>query len=159
VIDAKTIFPILAKVLRYEEGVKPFAYDDATGKKVEAPIGQLTIGVGHNLESRGLNPLMIEIILQDDMLGAAIGVEQIFDPADLAKISIPRVVALAALSFQLGTAGLTEFPRMNAAVRMGDWELAAQELMHSLLARQCPDRTKRMAQILRSDGYPEEYGL
>lgn len=149
----------LATVLRFEEGERQYCYDDATGETVEAPVGKLSIGIGHNLQAKGLSEAIIAAILKEDIEDAIEGMHVLFSTTELDRIATPRLVALTALAFQLGTSGLSEFARMKAAIVHDDWSGAARELLSSLLARQCPARTKRTAQIFESNAFPKEYQL
>ena len=46
---------LLVKLLERDEGFRQFAYDDLTGKEVTAPVGNLSIGIGLNLQQVGID--------------------------------------------------------------------------------------------------------
>jgi lysozyme len=149
----------VSDILRFEEGVRDFAYDDVNGKVVKAPVGNLSIGVGHNLQAKGISIAIINAILESDITDAWADVQIIYGDKNLAAIDEVRRSALVTLAFQLGFRRLREFTRMNSAIGQGDWSTAADELMASLLANQCTERTKRTSTLLRSGVYPAEYKI
>lgn len=153
-------FDKLEAILAFEEGVRGVPYDDATGKAVEAPKGRLSIGIGHNLKDEPLSMAVIRLILNQDILqaiddyGVVVGQSvTLHEPPDA------RWVALIAITFQLGMARFREFKDMISAIRAGLWKQAAAELLDSALAAQCPFRTRRMAHMIETGTFPEEYNL
>lgn len=61
----KTFYEKYRELAIKGEAYRNFAYDDATG---QPPItqGHLTIGIGHNLGSRGLSDRVIDMIFMED---------------------------------------------------------------------------------------------
>ena len=53
------------------EGVERYAYDDATGLRVHAAKGNLSIGIGRNLDAKPLSPHIIYMMLDEDIREAA----------------------------------------------------------------------------------------
>ena len=111
-----------------EEGVRKFAYNDATGKQVTCqPGGNLSIGIGINLEN-GLQPNEIEWLTRNRLAG--------FD-ADLSafywygSLNDARKSAFLDVAFNEGVHSLLGFIKCLAATAASDWTTAAAELMDS----------------------------
>ena len=61
-----------------------------------------------------------------------------------------RQIALVNMCYNLGAAGLDNFPNMKKAFKAGDWNLAAIEALDSKWARvDVPNRAKRVAKVIR----------
>lgn len=96
-----------------EEGIRKFAYNDATGAQVTCrPSGNLSIGVGINLEV-GLDDAEIAWLLEhraglvEQQLGQFTWYGSLCDPAKSVLID---------MGFNLGVHGLLGFPHMIAAL-------------------------------------------
>lgn len=115
---------ILLKRLPTEEGVKRFAYDDSTGKQVTCkPNGNLSIGIGHNLET-GLSDDVIQYILRADLSAVANSITQY----DWYRVCDPvRKSVLLDMAFNQGVSGLLHYSHMLSAILKRDWETAAAE--------------------------------
>lgn len=122
-----------------EEGLKLTPYL-CTG---EPP--QLTIGVGHNLESRGISEAIAMAILDEDIDVCISELEQNFP--HFYDYPDPVQETLIDLCFNLGIARLMKFKRtieyLNEGLATGNYTKAATELMDSAYARQLPNRAKR----------------
>jgi len=124
-------------------------YDDATGKvlkKGDVVQGTPSFGIGHN----GHNPLSLKVmnLIQDeDIATVAQGLDR----------SIPwwrtlndvRQEALLNMAFNLGVAGLLEFKDMLAALEVGNYQVAYDEIHDSLWIKQVGFRAARIAKELR----------
>lgn len=107
-----------------EEGVRKFAYDDSTGKTITCkPVGNLTIGVGHNLEN-GLDGQDVQYFLNKDLLAIVAAIQGYiwYKACDPVRQSV-----LIDLAFNGGIVGLLRYPKMLAAIQKMDWETAAGE--------------------------------
>lgn len=115
---------ILVKRLPAEEGVRRFAYDDSTGKQVTCkPRGNLTIGIGHNLET-GLDDEDIDRFLRKDLGKIVSSISQY----DWYKLCDPvRKSVLLDMAFNQGVSGLLHYAHMLSAILKFDWETAAGE--------------------------------
>lgn len=115
---------VLAR-LPVEEGRKPFAYNDATGKRVTCkPGGNLSIGEGINLEE-GLAPEEITWLTTNriTILDAKMQPYQWYQNANDARKSVFLDVA-----FNQGFADLLHYPHMLACATSNDWEGSADNL-------------------------------
>ena len=150
------------RLLVDQEGVRARPYDDFNAKTLvrgHTIRGTVTVGVGHT------GPLpddVIETLLKRDIqtavtdLGALLG--EHVPPAHSA-----RWCALVSLAFNLGRDGLAGFARMLAAIRAGDWDRAADELIYrnpadrtagrTPYAKQAPKRAASNAMMLRTGSW------
>ena len=140
-------------ILRADEGERKYPYDDATGKRVTAPVGNVTVGVGIDLDA-GLEPPE-RMWLEDHRLRreyhALMGGLVEHEPhVYLALLPRAAQLALALMAFQLGAPRLLRFRKMFAALARRGWDGAAKEALDSKWARETPHRAARVAALLRS---------
>jgi len=57
---------------------------------------------------------------------------------------------IANMAYQLGVEGVLKFKKMWAALKKGDYQKAADEMLDSKWATQTPNRAKRLAEIMGS---------
>ena len=125
--------------LRVDEGVKNKPYRDTKGK--------LTIGVGHNLDDKGLSPEAIAFILEKDIDDAEYDARSLFPNFD--DLSDARKAVLIQMAFNLGSAGLTLFRKFRKAVAGQDFDSAYVEMVSSLWADQVGARAVRLAKAMK----------
>jgi lysozyme len=115
----------LEKQLRADEGerLKPY----------RCTAGKLTIGVGRNLDDRGITKEESAVMLDRDIRNCL---------ADLAfflpwykQLNAARQEALINMVFTMGIARLRGFKNMLAALQSGDWKRAHDETLNSKWAR------------------------
>lgn len=134
-----TALSLADKLLRKHEGTRQFVY--------ECPAGKKTIGVGRNLEDRGVLPDEIELMLANDIKACA---------EDLATfgwwdgLTPHRKAALIDLRFCVGPAGFRAFKKMLAAIESSDWKEAAEQIMDSKFALQTGHRAMDLAGLIRA---------
>jgi hypothetical protein len=107
-----------------EEGRKPFAYNDATGKTVTCqPGGNLSIGVGINLET-GLDATEIQWLFyhRAGLIETALSAFPWYTAADPVRQSVALDVA-----YNVGLHGLLGFPSMIHYYSVQDWPNAAAQ--------------------------------
>ena len=157
-LDQAVVDEVLLR-LRGDEGVRRYAYDDATGREVEAPVGVLTIGAGINL-SVGLDDHEIDWLERHRLhVGMMVFMEQassLGPPVVVRLLPRPAQVALALMVFQLGVDGTMCFRQMLMAIAKRDWPTAAHEAKLSKWADQTPKRAREVAELLLLAGQPEE---
>lgn len=135
---------LLRKQLREHEGVEKYPYKDTTG--------HLTIGVGRNLTDRGLSDDEIEYLLTNDIASATTSARALPFYASLNDV---RRMVIIDMVFNLGIFGLRQFRRMMAALYVNDYELAAEEMLDSLWAKQVGKRAHTLARQMRTGVYDE----
>lgn len=128
----------LADDLIRDEGMRQKPYRDSVGK--------LTIGIGRNLDDRGLsNDECLELLSNDIDLAVS---ELTAVLPEWRLLDEPRGRALVNMMFNLGRPKFCEFTRMIAAIRRHDFEEAAREAKDSKWAKQVGTRAVRIAAAL-----------
>ncbi|MCA3269240.1 MAG: glycoside hydrolase family protein [Thalassospira sp.] len=125
----------LEKQLRIDEGerLKPY----------RCTAGKLTIGVGRNLDDRGITKEESAVMLDRDIRNCL---------ADLAfflpwykQLNAARQEALINMCFALGMPGLRGFKNMLEGLKEGNWKQAHDEALDSNWARELQRlRSKRL---------------
>jgi len=126
------------ELITKHEGKKLYAYRDIVGK--------LTIGVGHNLDDSGLSNAAVEFILNEDIANAVGELKDVFEEWD----GIPEQVqaVMIDMMFNLGYSRFNKFKNMIAAVRAGDYKLAAKEAKDSKWCKQVGIRCEENYNIM-----------
>ena len=143
-------------LLRGQEDVRRHAYDDATGRRVHAPEGVLTIGIGINLDI-GLDDYEVDMLerhrLEIEWARFCRDASTLNPPVVCSCLPVDAQVALASMAFNLGADGLLEFHKMLLAVGHGLWADAARECLSSKWASQVhAHRAGQVADLLRGCG-------
>ena len=136
--------------LKIDEGIEEYMYDDITGRRVTTRLpsgGHHTIGVGFNLLTEPMPEAVMDLWLR-------ILVERVIKELDKSKPvwrrhNSLRQEVLANMCYNLGLPKLLEFRRMWAALSVGNYEQAADEMLDSAWAIQVGARARRLAQIMR----------
>lgn len=143
------------------EGLRLDAYDDATGKLIlpgHPVIGRLTIGFGHTGPDVYPGQTIVrdaaQVLFHNDMATAIKGAVAAVGIDPWMSLTPPRRGALIDMCFEMGERGLDEFQKMLAAVRAGDWDTAAAELMASKYSTEVPARAASNKQLLLSGSWP-----
>lgn len=117
-------------------------------KPYHCPAGKLTIGIGRNIEDRGITQGEAYMLLETDLDACVEDLKMLFP--NFEEIDPPRQEALVNMRFQLGGGTLRKFRRMVKAVKAEDWEEAKVEALDSSWARQTPQRAHEVAEVLRT---------
>lgn len=128
----------LKVMLVKHEGLRLHPYRDTVGK--------LTIGVGRNLDDRGLTEDEAMVMLDRDINEALHVCESVFLGFD--TLSEPRQHALLDMAFNLGEPRLRGFTKMIAAVEARDFEKARTEMLDSKWAKQVGQRAQTLADMV-----------
>lgn len=131
---------LLIDDLKRDEGVRLMPYRDSVGK--------LTIGVGRNIEDRGITARETGVMLATD-------IEIVFGELDAnipgwRELPEPCQRGLANMCFNLGWPRLSKFKNMIEALRTGDYARAAAEALNSQWSQQVGGRAERIAELYRS---------
>lgn len=132
---------LIAQLVRHE-GMRLKVYKD--------PAGLLTIGVGRNLETRGVTAAEALYLLGNDVDLCERLLSQRF--AWYAALDPIRQRALLDLCFNLGLVGLLEFTKALAAMAKGDYRTAAREFQRSHWYQQVGARGQHIVAMVR-DGH------
>lgn len=116
-------------------------------KPYRCTAGRLTIGYGRNLDDVGISREEAEVMLQNDVrrswqdLQAALPEVSAMTPA--------RQAALTNMMFNLGRTRFSRFRKMLEALRLGDYEWAAREMLASTWAKQVGERATELATMMK----------
>ena len=128
----------LEQMLERHEGYRSTPYLDS--------VGVQTIGIGHNLH-KPLSRNAIMQILRDDIVDATNDCVHAFPW--FAELSEPRQRAMINLCFNLGLPKLLKFTKFLAAMELGNYATAADELMDSLWFKQVKSRGVEIVGLIR----------
>lgn len=129
----------LMEELKVDEGVRRKAYVDTVGK--------ITIGVGRNLTDIGLSDAELGLLLDNDITKVCFELDNTLPW--WRQLDDARQNALANMCFNLGLRGLLGFPHFLLALKAGDWETAAAEMLNSRWAKQVGPRATRLAAVVK----------
>ncbi len=110
-------------------------------------VGLLTIGFGRNLVHNGIRPDEAELMFQNDLTDA------LLDASSLSywdSLNDARRMVVTDMVFNMGLPRFKRFVRMNAALGIGDYNLAAHEMQDSKWFRQVGRRAKKLKKIMLS---------
>lgn len=132
----------LLEQLKRHEGYRQHPYLDTKGV--------LTIGIGRNLEHRGILSQEAKVLLTNDvndfdqMLSHRFPVVNNLNPA--------RRNVLVNMAFNMGMKGIASFEKMWAAIGVGDFEQAAEQMLDSKWAREdvAVSRSSELAEQMRT---------
>ena len=133
--------PLIAE-LRRDEGVVEHAYQDS--------LGYWTIGVGHLIDKRKggrISDVVIDMLLKLDID------EKIAELNEKLPwwgfLDEPSQRVLVNMAFNLGVGGLLKFEKFMDALKDGDRDRAALEMLSSTWAKQVGARATRLASVIR----------
>lgn len=137
--------------LARDEGIKLYAYDDATGLPLRPGYqlkGHPTIGIGRALDVHGISAAEAEQLANNDIDSIVKRLSLRLAWFDALDDSRQRV--LCNIAFNAGVDGLLKFKDTLAAVQAGNYLGASACLMDSWLARDAPERAHRLQTLLLS---------
>ncbi len=117
-------------------------------KPYRCTAGKLTIGIGRNLDDRGISQkeayTMLERDIQDCEQWLIDKIPEIYNKLDEVRQSV-----LLNMCFNLGIKGLLEFKNTLAFIDAGDWERAANGMLASKWAKQVGRRAIELSEMMR----------
>jgi len=130
----------LKQLLISHETYKQFPYIDTTG--------HLTIGIGRNLNDRGISTSEAFYLLDDDIVYFTGKLNHFLK--FFSQLDENRQIALVDLCFNVGVQGFLNFKQMILALEAGDYHRAADEMLNSKWADQVGERATTLANIVRT---------
>jgi lysozyme len=129
-------------------------------KPYRCPAGKLTVGVGRNIEDRGITEAEAMVMLENDIAGARADVDMLLEQFQIDKwrLNQARQDALINMAFNIGRRQLSGFKKMFAAIKDGNFDLAAAEMLDSKYAADVGQRAVELANQLSSGKYQEGRG-
>ena len=136
----------LKKQVIVNEGVRKTAYKDT--------LNNWTIGVGHLIKlpdeeyllDKELTDLEVDQIFVTDLNQAIDDARKFIDADSIPDEAFEVVVDMA---FNLGLPKLSKFKNFQQALKDKDFVKASEEMLDSRWAKQLPNRSKRLAEIMR----------
>tara|TARA_R100000541_G_scaffold18259_1_gene28048 strand:+ start:1451 stop:1870 length:420 start_codon:yes stop_codon:yes gene_type:complete len=133
----------LAEQLKKHEGLKLKPYTDTVGK--------LTLGIGRNLEDKGISEQEALFMLNND-------VDYFYDKIKkeinwFCALNDARQNVLVNMAFNLGVAGLLTFKNTLRLVGVGHFCEAADEMLNSKWAKQVGYRAEELSEQMRTGEY------
>ena len=116
-------------------------------KPYRCTAGKLTIGVGRNLDDKGISQDEALFLLANDIEGV---IKQLDKHSWYTGLDPIRQKVLIDMAFNLGISGLLQFKKMIAAIELGDYGAAAEQMLDSRWARQVKTRADRLAEMMRT---------
>ena len=129
----------LIEQLKIHEGVKLMPYKDTEGK--------WTIGIGRNLSDRGISMATAEQMLTEDIILAKSELDKIYP--EWCDLTEARQMVLANMMFNMGLPSYSTFKNFWAALKAGQYDLAADEMMDSKWSKQVKNRAVELSGIMR----------
>ena len=130
----------LIQQLVEHEGLELFPYEDT--------LGIVTIGVGRNLEERGISEDEAFYLLSNDI--EVIWDELIKQHPIVEDLDDQRQMVLLDMAFNMGVPRLGKFKKMWAAIEEGDMNEASKQALDSRWADQVGRRAETLAERLIS---------
>jgi lysozyme len=116
-------------------------------KPYRCSAGKLTIGVGHNLEDKGI-PISVSKILYG--IDRAEVINHLLKHDWFVKLNDVRKSVIFDMAFNMGYYGLLKFKRMIAAIVEDDFITAAKEIKNSSYYKQVYIRAKRNMLMMKT---------
>lgn len=113
--------------------------------------GKLTIGVGRNLDDKGISRDEAIVLLRNDIAECEADLFKIFGQS-LFNLDDNRRHALIDMRFNLGPIGFRNFKRTIKAVQDKDFARAAEEMKDSLWYEQVGKRGKKLCKMMVNGG-------
>jgi lysozyme len=131
---------IARELVLSHEGLRLKPYKDSVGK--------LTIGVGRNLDDKGISNAEAMTMLQNDLSDAEADARSLVP--SFVILSANRQAALIDMSLNMGKTRMAGFKDMLAAIDSANFEKAAAEMLDSDAARELPTRYGQLAVMMRA---------
>lgn len=112
----------------------------------KCPAGKLTIGVGRNLEDKGISENEAIYLLQNDINNCFM--ELVSNFSWFERLNTYRQEVLLNMCFNLGISRLKTFRKALAAMEDSNWEEASKQMLDSKWAKQVGERAVRLSRIM-----------
>lgn len=139
----------LKRMMILEEGQRNQPYDDSTGKRVRAPYGNITIGIGRNLDANPLSTDIIERIFQEDAEWALETATRSVN--NFTKLSENQQLGILNMIFNLGATKFNLFCNMIEAIEANNFDKAVTDLKDSQYFRSHMPRVERISRMLKDE--------
>ncbi len=137
--------------LKRDEGFRAKVYDDADGQSVlqgSTLVGFPTIGIGRNLQHRGITESEAEYLLRNDIFDATMDAMKVVK--NFEELNEIRQEVIINMTFNMGVSRLLGFRNMRKAVEAEDFDEAAIQMLDSRWANQVSVRATRLAERMKT---------
>lgn len=117
-------------------------------KPYRCTAGKLTIGVGRNLDDRGITAQESAYLLSNDI--DRVWTELRARLPWVTGLSDVRQRVLLDMAFNLGTDGLLKFRNTLATIEAGNYQKGGEMMLDSLWAKQVGMRAQRLAKMMQT---------
>lgn len=145
------LFQLAKRGLEIHEGRKHKVYF--------CPTGKLTIGVGRNLEDKGVSDAEIDAMLRNDIKQCIETLSNRLVFWD--RLTRNRQYVLVDMLFNMGPSLFRKWPKFFAALQADDWRTASREMLRnsagdgpSEYLTEVGDRAERLSEIMRTNQLP-----
>lgn len=125
-------------------------HEDLRLKPYLCSKGKITIGVGRNLEARGITTEEAMFLLENDIKRATAAAATF---AWFPKLDEVRKDVIVSMVFNLGLTGFCEFKQLISAIENSFWMVAKTEMLDSRWAKQVGDRAIELAEMMLTGRY------
>jgi len=132
-------YDLLKKQLLLHEGFRQYPYKDTVGK--------LTIGIGRNLDDRGISMNESLVLLEFDVAEIVNYLSRYDWFNNLGDVRQRVVVDMV---YNLGISGFLKFKRTIQAIKERDFDKAAEQMLKSKWAGQVGIRATRLARMMET---------
>lgn len=122
-------------------------------KPYKDTVGKLTIGIGRNLDDVGISRDEAYYLASNDIDSAEKTCMK--NITGYLRLSENRQLVLLNMCYNLGIGRLLGFKNTLAAIAAGNYDLAAAGMLASKWAEQVGDRAKELAEIMRTNKWPD----
>lgn len=130
----------IKNLLVQHESFRQFPYADVTG--------HLTIGIGRNLDDRGISTTEAFYLLDDDIMYFSTKLAHFLQC--FTQLDENRQIALIDMAFNLGIQGILNFKEMISALDSHDYERASEEIINSKWYKQVGERATCISNIIKT---------
>jgi lysozyme len=123
-------------------------------KPYRCPAGKLTIGIGRNLEDKGITEQEARMLLENDIQECLEDITPLFDDFDALPEPVRQV--LVDMRFNLGPGGFRQFKKMIAAVNERNFTEAAAQMKDSRWYRQVGNRAETLTAMMKYARLPDK---
>lgn len=133
-------------LLKKHEGIKLKPYKDS--------LGILTIGIGRNLDDVGISMAEANTMLYTDV---SVAVQECMKEFSWWRpLSEVRQTVIVDMVFNMGIEKFKTFHNTIAALSIGDFNRASEQMLDSVWAKQVGDRAVELSYMMKNDKYRDE---
>lgn len=125
------------------------AHEGLSLKPYYCTANKLSIGIGRNLDDRGITKEEALLLFSNDLRLACSDLYRLFGE-NFKSFPDPVQLAFIDMMFQLGLPRFSGFKKMMEYAKAGNWKESARELMDSKYAKQVPSRAEQNRDLLLS---------